>query len=406
MKLNWLKKFKLNADNKVQFSLTVGGGLLGLAILTSVIMTLTAPKAEKKQAERMTPVVEAMTLIETNASVLIQSAGVITPINEVTLQAQVSGQITAKNSDFIEGGIVKSGDILIEIDDRDYQLAVKQKQAAVEVAKSELQLEEGRQSVALREWEILGQKNISDKSDKDLATRVPQMKSRQAAVKSAEAELEKAMLNLERTKLKAPFNGLVLSAEADIGDQAAPGLKLGRIVCTDAYWVQTPVPVDELEWISIPGATANISVPTGQTWNGTVVRLLGDVEPQGRLARVLIEINKPMENMKYDEITSPLLIDEFVSVSISGATIENICVIPRTAFRDGSEIWLLDTSNVLHITPIKQLWSDRERVFVRKTWAQDMQLITSDLATPVEGMTLRIADEIKQNQNTANNQSK
>lgn len=375
--------------------IVIGLVIIGVGLAAAVILIKTKPMAKQRSAERMTPVVEATDLTTTNAQVIIQAVGVVIPITEVTVQAQVSGQVTAVHPEFIEGGRVKKDDVLVCIDDRDYLLAVRQKEAMLESAISDMKLEEGRQDVAKREWEMLGNGD-GDGKDMALAMREPQMKSRQAAISAAEVELEKSKLSLERTKIIAPENAVVITADADVGDQATLTMTLGRLVGTDAYWIRVSLAVDEVKWLEIPGSEAEVILPTGDTRKGTVVRLLGDLEPQGRMARVLIEVKDPLGSTPDKKTKAPLIIGEFVRVLIKGTEVEKIYVLPRTALRDGSELWLLNSENHLRITPIDILWGDRDRIFVRQTWQEDLRLVTSDLGTPVEDMSLRLVSELNQ----------
>lgn len=378
---------------------TIKGIVIGLVIIAAgfamaIILIETKPTATQRTPVRMTPVVEVADIQETNAQVVVNAVGVVIPVTEITVQSQVSGQVTGVHSEFIEGGRVKKGDVLVRIDDRDYLLSLRQKTAMLERAISDMDLEAGRQDIARREWGILGNGENGLENDMALAMRAPQHKAVQAAVSAAEVEVEKAKLSLERTKIVAQGNAVVVTADADVGDQATPTMILGRLVGIDIYWVRVSIAVDEIQWLEIPGSEADIILPSGGVRNGTVVRLLADLEPEGRMARVLIEVKEPLGKFGVDNSSESLLLGEFVRVRIKGKVLENICVMPRSALRDGSELWLLNSENHLRITPVNIIWGDRESIFVRKSWTEGLSLVTSDLGTPVEDMSLRLVSEL------------
>ena len=124
-----------------------------------------------------------------------------------------------------------------------------------------------------------------------------------ADVAAAEAALERAKLDLSRTALYAPFDCVVVEKNVDKGSLVTVQTRLGTLVGTDEYWVRASIPVEQLRWFTIPsgvdavGSTARITQRLGANetseWTGRVVRLLGDLEPQGRMARVLLSVSNP-----------------------------------------------------------------------------------------------------------------
>jgi multidrug efflux pump subunit AcrA (membrane-fusion protein) len=189
---------------------------------------------------------------------------------------------------------------VVRVDPRDYRIAVEQQAAAVRSAETELELEHSRKKVAEKEWERFGDKNGAAPA---LAVREPQLQTAQVAVKSARSGLRKAKLAVSRTGVKTPFAGYVSERNVELGQVVAPGTPVATLVGTAAYWVQVSVPVSELAWFTIPGVNgdAGSAVDVRQrrgdrvlTWKGQVLRLLGEVDPVGRMARVLVEIRDPL----------------------------------------------------------------------------------------------------------------
>ncbi|MBW1784545.1 MAG: HlyD family efflux transporter periplasmic adaptor subunit [Deltaproteobacteria bacterium] len=205
---------------------------------------------------------------------------------------------------------------------------------------------------------------------------------------------------MERTAVRAPFDAIVRSTRVEVGSQVSPQEALAELVGANEYWIQTSVPVDRLKWIRIPrragdsGSEARIiygSGPEGASERkGRIVKLLGDLAEDGRMARVLVSVKDPLDLAQNNAIRSPLLIGEYVTVEITGLEIKDVFKIPRTALRDNGKIWIAGNDDKLHIRPVEVQWRGPEFVLVRDGLKDRERLIMSDLGTPVAGMDLRI----------------
>jgi multidrug efflux pump subunit AcrA (membrane-fusion protein) len=232
--------------------------------------------------------------------------------------------------------------------------------------------------------------------DRELALRGPQLRRAEASVASAEAALERAALDLERTVIRAPFDAVVAEAQADVGDQATAGKVLARLVATDAYWVRASVRTDELQWLTFPGPDAPepaeclVRTPSGGEYLGRLARLAPELEMSGRMAQVLITVPDPLMLESERGLHGSLLLGEFVRVQITGRAMTNVTRIARTALRDGSSVWLLDRENRLRIVPVRTVWGTPSEVFVESRFPEESRLIVSSLSAPVEGMSLSL----------------
>jgi len=297
------------------------------------------------------------------------------------------------NPEFTAGGLLQKNELILRIDPEDYQLALQQKQRSLSDAEYAYKLELGRQDVARREWELLYGKNNGVESD--LALRKPHLEKAQVDVEAARAELEQARIDLARTRITAPFNGLVRNKYVDLGSQVSLQERLADLVGTDVYWVQVSVPVEHLKWIRIPtdyndeGSPATIYYREDSQRPGRVIRLLADLSKEGRMARLLVEVEDPLDLQAGKDRRPPLLIDEYVRVQIEGGLLSDVYRIPRYALRNDNQVWLMDREEKLAVRPVETLWRDEEFVFVRDGLQPGDLLILSALATPVDGMQLR-----------------
>jgi hypothetical protein len=153
-----------------------------------------------------------------------------------------------------------------------------------------------------------------------------------------------------------------------------------------------------LRWILIPGNPAEsgsrvrISHRNGNALAGTVIKLLGDLETEGRMARILVEVKDPLGLKVKEKYQLPLLIGEYVRIEIEGRKLQNVYRIPRSALRDDANIWMATDDGRLEIRSVKILWRDAQTVLLGEGLEPNSRLIVSDLAAPVNGMPVQIAE--------------
>ncbi len=356
------------------------------------------PRPQRRKPPQMAPLVEVQEIKLQEHQIIVAKQGTVIPAVEVTLQPRVSGEVIEIHADFLEGGLVKEGDVLVRIEPRDYELAIISQEAQLETARYEITVEKGRQDVAQSEWDLLDMKESASKLDKELALRQPQLRQKQAGLRGAEASLEKARLDLERTVIRSPCNGIVRTANVDVGDQASTQKALATITGTDAYWVQVSVPVDKLHWIQIPrhrdepASMARVFSESGAVHEGRVLALLGDLESIGLQARLLVEVRDPL-NLKSEDESKPLLLGDYVRVEIAGTTLNEVAVLPRSALREGTSLWVANTDSTLGVVEADVVWSNTEISVIRGV-KQGMRIVVTDVATPIDGMKLQVKGDM------------
>ncbi|MFP4391205.1 MAG: efflux RND transporter periplasmic adaptor subunit, partial [Desulfococcaceae bacterium] len=191
--------------------------IIGGGALAAMTLIKTRPTAQRKAISVGTPRVEAMTARPETRQTTITAMGTVVPAREVTLQPQVSGHIVEVSPTFMPGGRFLEGEVILKIDQRDYEIAVQQARAQVSQAQVELKTERGRGAVAKKEWNLLGGEIRTTPEGKSLALRVPQLENARASLESAKSSLAKAQLDLERTVIRAPFNCFVREKNVDVG---------------------------------------------------------------------------------------------------------------------------------------------------------------------------------------------
>jgi multidrug efflux pump subunit AcrA (membrane-fusion protein) len=271
------------------------------------------------------------------------------------------------------------------------------RQPQLQSAKADCEAAEVAKNVALAEKKAAEASKRTAEESKRSAEAAAQ--AAEAALASAQAALKKADLDLKRHTIKAPFNAILLSKSIDVGSQIAVGSELASLVGTDAFWIQVSVPVDQLHWIEIPGFNSENGAAVkvlhrsgwgnGMSRTGRVQQMMTDVEPEGRMARLLVVVEDPLDLKRPPDERQPLILNSYVSVAIRGRPLENVASIPRTSLRDGRRVWVAAADDKLDIRDVTIVWGGADYVFVSDGLHNGDRLITSDLGAPVQDMAVR-----------------
>lgn len=360
------------------------------------------PRTKRVRPVRPVPLVETARLVPSDERVFVEAQGTVIPARRISLQSEVEGRIVHQSPELMPGGLFEKGQVILRVDARDYDFRVSESRAGLEEALFELEVEKGRQVIARREWELLEEqfsKQDSGKGGKGLALREPHLKRIRARLEGARSRLKAAELNRERTTLRAPFNSMVIEEFVDEGQLAGRQMPVATLVGTDRFWIQVSVSVSVLDRISVHsgGAAAEIIVqPTGggrTARRGRVLKLLGDLDPKGRMARVIIELEDPLNLKKgapgADDPGGPVLLGSYVTAKIDAGSLEGVYAVPRRALREGDVLWVLDREGKLGFRNALVLWRREGDVLVNADVLTGDRLILSRLQTPLPGMKLK-----------------
>lgn len=372
--------------------------VLGLALLLAVAVVRSRPEVTKESIQDPGTLVEVTTVHRVPRRFDLEAQGIVLAARTVIVQPQVSGRISSVATGLSPGRLLKKGDHLFSIERADFELAVERQEAALAEIEAQLDLERGRQRVALREWELFQDEIDEAQKQASLALREPQLRAAEAMVATAMTRLAQAELDLARTRVTSPFNAFVRAESIEEGQIVGPQSQTMTLIGTDNFWVRAAVPVDQLDAIRIPGlggdthgSPARVRLdPQSDSWRqGEVVQLLGDLDTAGRMARVLIDIPDPVILGRKEPMErSRLLLDSYVDVLIEGAETRELFDLPREWLHDGSTVWLYDGGQ-LEVREVDIVWRFEETVCVDGGLEEGELIITSRIATPLQGMKLR-----------------
>lgn len=361
-------------------------------------LTASKPELKKRKPSAEIPVILTLEVKTGPQSVLIQGEGTVRPLWEIDLAPQVGGEVVYVSPALVNGGAFSKGDTLLRIDPVDYQLAVTLAKAKVKDAESRLELAREQAAAAQEEWHLL-HADSSPKANRKpppLVAKEPQLAAARARLEADRADLRKALLNLERTEIKAPFHGRVSEENVDIGQYVSIGKPLAAIYCTEAAEIVVPLEDEKAFWFHIPGFTpgngpgspAKVKARiAGQdlTWPATVVRTEGKLDERTRMINVVVRVESPYARRP------PLAAGLFVTVDIKGRTLPDAAVIPRSALHEDNVVWVVNKDGRLCFRKVDVALVQGDEAMIQAGLEDGERVVTTSLQTVTDGMAVRIA---------------
>ena len=350
-------------------------------------MTLIASAGDKEEEPEVVDTRPTVTISELQAedyAVTLNSYGEITPLESTMLAAQVSGEVTSWNQDFVPGGLVRRGEILFSIEKDAYEAALLQAEANLSSAQAQLIQEQAQANVAEREAAGMSKSRVTD-----LYLRKPQLLSAQAAVKSAEAMLRIAKRDLDNCEVRAPYDALIISREIGTGDYVTPGTVAATLNNVETAEITFPVAGFDQSFlpVSVTGLDATVTVDK-RTIPAKLHRDLGIVDQSTRMSHLVARIDDP-----YGVRSGKALIKfgSFANISFNGKTLENVFRIPQELVNN-KLIWLVSEDATLQSKIVEIVREQDDFYFVRGNF-DGLQLVTSPPEYPLNGMAVKVIEQ-------------
>ncbi len=371
--------------------------VMGLGVLGFLALTASKPQLKRNKPPVPVPMVRVAKIKTGPQTVTIRGEGTVGPLREIELVPQVGGQVVFVSPDLVDGGEFAKGKVLLRIEPLDYQLAVTLARARVKDSESRLKVTKEEAASAKEEWRLLYQNSKEiDKEPPALVAKAPQLAAARARLAADRAEFQKAMLNLKRTTLKAPFNGRVSDESVDIGQYVTAGKTLATLFSTRAAEIVVPFDDESLFWFDVPGFTPGngegslvkvITRIAGRdlSWSGKIMRAEGKLDARTRMVNVVVRVEKPYATKP------PLVVGLFVTVEIEGHTLENAAVIPRSALRENNIVWVVGNGGQLKFHKVEVARLATNVAILRSGLEDGDMVVTSGLKAVTDGMQVRIS---------------
>ena len=360
--------------------------LLGGGIAKGLIET--APKPQKKEAQKVVPLVDVSPIKAGTYRATWQTGGNVNAKPSVKLMAQVTGQVVSIHKQAAPGAMLKKGDVLGQVDDSNYRLIVAQKKAALVQAQSNLAVEMGQVKNAENNYKLSGlQLNATAKS---LALREPQLAASKAALEIAKADLAKAQLDLERTQLRMPFDGHVMNMNLTQGSFVSAGTEVFELVDSSEFWLQVKVPQS---FVSVLDKDYEVQIKMPQQWGdqfrqGVIKHILPAVDSADRQVRVLIAIKDPLAEAYSG---TQIRYNDYVDVVLFGRKFPHVYKLSSDAITEDNQVWVVDDNNTLQLRKVNVVYKGRYQIWAHVEEQSGDQFLETRLQIATPGMAVRIA---------------
>ncbi|NWL15444.1 efflux RND transporter periplasmic adaptor subunit [Pseudoalteromonas sp. Scap03] len=379
--------------------------IIPAAVVVTALLIVFFIKSNPPEARRFSSApkaaisVSVLELVPQTYQVMIDSYGTVKPRTQSLLVAQASGQIIEVSDEFREGGFFEKSDVLLKLDDRDHQAEVKSAQANLLTAEQSLLEEKARGQQALTDWKRLGGSSQAS----SLVLREPQLAAAQAQVLSAQAALEKAELDLERTKVTAPYAGRILSRSVDLGQVVSNNTQLATIYAIDSVEIRLPIKNKDLSFVNLPeqyrdgaknqaGSLVKFSsdLVGEQTWQGQLARTEGAIDQNAQQLYVVAKIDDPYKSTASNQY--PIKIGQYIKAQIAGKTVQNALIIPNSTIYQGTYVYVVE-GDVLKRKDVTFAWQNANQAMIKTGLKANDKLVITPLGQVSSGTKVSILDE-------------
>ncbi len=381
--------------------------------LAGAIFISKNPPEQRRGAPSKAPQmnVEVMTIQPQQYQVELNSFGTVRPRTQSALVAQVSGQIKSISDNFRDGGFFEAGEILVQLDDRDYRADLDIARATLSEAKQLLLEEQARADIASEDWNryksLPEEQRLNNANTPNaLLLRGPQVEAAKARVLSAQAQLSKAELAVERSAIIAPYAGRILNKSVDIGQVVGTNTTLASIFAVDFVEIRLPLNNSDLALIDLPEEfrsslpdtsiinQAEVSFSSElnleQVWRGRIVRTESAIDAASQQLYVVAQIDDPY-GLNQAKSSASVKIGQYVTAKIKGKLLNNAIVIPNSAIYQGSYVYIVE-EGVLKRRDVTTRWQNETDAVITDGLALGDKLVTTALGQISSGTPVSVGN--------------
>jgi RND family efflux transporter MFP subunit len=384
----------------IRYILPVGLVVLSSVLVVGLMVMAKAKRPERKEDVTAATMVDAIPVERVSLNLSVFSQGSVVPRTETTLVAEVSGKIVNVSPNFVAGGFFHKGETLLEIDPSDYRADLKRAQANLASREAQFAEQKARSEQALKDWRNMGRQG----EPSDLTLRKPQLAEALANVQAAEADLQKAKRDLDRTHIKVPYDGLVRTKQADIGQYVAPGTPLGVTFNIDTAEIRLPLSATDVAYLDLPSATdpadkprLQVGLTTGNSgidgrWQAEIIRTEGVIDEKSRVTYAVAQVVDPYGLLGQSK-QGELKIGTFVRAEIQGLRVNDVFRIPRSALRADNSVLVANSERKLDIRSVSVLRAEPRSVYISDGIMDGDMVITTTLEVAIPGTQLAISGD-------------
>jgi RND family efflux transporter MFP subunit len=374
--------------------------VLATAFLAAGGLVVARPDVEQVPAAIVHPTVRVLPAARESLQLSVHTQGTVVPRTETDLVSEVSGRVLWVSPSLASGGFVEPDEVLLRIDPSDYQIGVARAEAGLRRARSERSLAEA----GLARHRRLADRGVESTSALEAAVNAREVA--EATVIDAEATLEQARRDLQRTEIRSPYLGRVRDKRVDVGQFVGRGVQVARLYAVDYAEVRLPLPDADAAFLDLPIAYRDVSqqAPAPEvilsaefagrthTWRGHIVRTEGELDPRTRMIHAVARIEDPYGRGDSPD-RPPLSVGLFVQAEILGRVQDEVMRVPRSALRGDSTVVVVDAEGLIRLRDVEVLKRNRDEVLVVSGVEPGDRYCTTPLSIAVDGMRVETVEQ-------------
>jgi len=413
----------------------------------SIINGRTTP--ERKERQKALTVVDIKVAKKIDYPMMVNTQGVVKPRIQSTLVPEISGKIIKASESFFAGNFFEEGDILLEIDPRDFEIAkakaeaelvrvehvyqqelvrtesfiasIKKASNALQQVSLTLKEEKARSQQALEDWKKLGIEGEAG----ELVLRQPQLQAAQAAmeaakaelrikekdqtltdsllksalanIKAAKADLRQKTINLQRCTVKAPFRGRIISKKAALGQYVNPGTALAQIYCINSSEVRLPVSNAQMAFLDLKQDNPSEKSALQARVDFHTTNISENSHWEGKIERIESEIDQQSrQHFVIARVDNPFdgktafKSGLFVKASIHGKTLKDVYILPVSAIRESNHLWVVNNESKLERRSVEVLWRNSKIAVLQGDINDSDKICTTALSYAEPGLPVKV----------------
>lgn len=366
--------------------------VLVIALASAYALVITKPVPEQLETPESTTAIRVLTVNPGRLQLYVHSQGSVVPRTQSELIPEVSGRVQWISPSLVTGGYFKEGEVLLQIDDRDYRSKVDRSKATIKRTRAE----DEHARFELKRLQQLVKNKLTSQSQLESALRTRRIA--EAALQDSEIALVQTQRDLWRTELRAPFTGLVRNEKVDLGQFVSRGQSIASLYASDFVEVRLPIADKQLAYLDLPlgyrGEFAEEDSPSvilsafygGKyyQWQGRLVRTEAEIDMKSRMINVIARVDS---SQNLDQ--PPLPIGLFVKAEIEGRWVDNIVTLPRAAMRNGNQVLVVDNESRLRFRDVELFRFDQDEVLIKAGLKPGELVNISPIQTVVDGMKVQ-----------------
>ena len=284
--------------------------------------------------------------------------GRLTPFEKTELYAEVGGMLKTMGKPFKEGVNFSKAEKMIVIDDMEQQLNLKAQKAALLTSLTQIMPDVKVDfPESLEQWENYRKNFDIEKNIIDL----PKPKSNRERDFIALKNINNQFYNIKSVEerltkytIYAPFNGELTEALISTGSLIRQGQKIGTLMNTSSYELQTSVAIEDLKFVKIGDMVSLNSSDIEGKWTGKISRISGTIDSKTQTVKVFVQVSGPnlRENL-------------FMTGEINANVMADVIEVPRKLLIDDSKLYSIVSDSILSLIPVQIAKISEETVMLR-----------------------------------------